>query len=100
MTRKKKTPRVARAGVSLLMLKTREIGAADFKARCLELMDEVERLGVEIVITKHRRPVARLVPARSASGGFVGSMKGMAEVLGDIVSPTGEEWEADESNFT
>jgi prevent-host-death family protein len=100
MTRKTKTSQVRRSGVSLLMLKTREIGATDFKARCLELMDEVERLGIEIVITKHRRPVARLVPARSASGGFVGSMKGMSEVLGDIVSPTGEAWEADESNFT
>jgi len=82
------------------MLKTRSIGAAEFKARCLELMDEVERLGVEIVITKHRKPVARLVPERPASGAFVGSMKGMAAVLGDIVSPTGEAWEGDESNFT
>jgi prevent-host-death family protein len=100
MTTKKKAPRTKRAGVSLLMLQTREIGAAEFKARCLELMDEVERSGVEIVITKHRKPVARLVPARLASGGFVGSMKGIAVVLGDIVSPTGEEWEADESNFT
>jgi prevent-host-death family protein len=100
MTTKKQPAKTSRAGISLLVLQTREIGAADFKARCLELMDEVERLGIEIVITKHRKPVARLVPARPASGGFVGSMKGMAVVLGDIVSPTGEEWEADESNFT
>ncbi|HTV92746.1 MAG TPA: type II toxin-antitoxin system prevent-host-death family antitoxin [Verrucomicrobiae bacterium] len=89
-----------RGRISLLMLQTREIGAADFKARCLELMDEVERLGIEIIITKHRKPVARLVPVRSISGSFVGSMKGMAVVLGDIVGPTGEEWEADESNLT
>jgi len=99
MTRKKKASRPGRAGVSLLMLSTREIGAADFKARCLELMDEVERLGIEIVITKHRKPVARLVPVSAGPGGFVGSMKGMAQVLGDIVQPTGEAWEADESNF-
>lgn len=100
MTRKKKAIPIARTSVSLLMLKSREIGATDFKARCLELMDEVERLGIEIVITKHRKPVARLVPARPVSAGFVGSMKGMAKILGDIVSPIDVEWEADESNFT
>ncbi len=95
MTTKKRTPKP----VSLLVLESREIGAADFKARCLELMDEVERLGVEIIITKHRRPVARLVPARTGPVAFCGSMKHMITEIGDIVSPTGETWEADESNF-
>ncbi len=90
----------ARKPVSLLMLDSREIGAADFKARCLELMDEVERLGIEIVITKHRRPVARLVPARSGATALSGSLKGMIKEIGDIESPIGETWEADESNFT
>lgn len=90
----------ARKPVSLLLLDSREIGAADFKARCLELMDEVERLGIEIVITKHRRPVARLVPARQSVPALSGSMKGMIKILGDIVSPIDVEWEADESNFT
>ncbi len=90
----------ARKPVSLLLLDSREIGAADFKARCLELMDEVERLGIEIVITKHRRPVARLVPARQRVPALSGSMKGMIKIMGDIVSPIDVEWEADESNFT
>ena len=38
------------------------LAAADFKARCLELMDRVCETGVEYTITKHGRPVARLVP--------------------------------------
>ncbi len=100
MTTTKQPPKTKRAGVSLLTLRTREIGAADFKARCLELMDEVERLGIEIVITKHRKPVARLVPARSGPTPFCGSLKHMIKEIGDVVSPTGEIWEADESNFT
>ena len=46
-------------------------------------------------------PLARYVHAAvSRATGFVGSMKGMGEGRGDIVSPTGEEWEADESNFS
>ena len=36
--------------------------AGQFKARCLQLMDEVSAQGTIITITKHGRPVARLVP--------------------------------------
>jgi prevent-host-death family protein len=38
------------------------IAAAEFKAKCLELMDGVRESGVEYVVTKHGRPVAKLVP--------------------------------------
>ncbi len=82
------------------MLQTREIGASEFKARCLEIMDEVERTGAEVVITKHRRPVARLVPARGEVGGFCGSLKGAIAYQGDLISPIDVEWSADESNLT
>ena len=53
------------------------LGAATFKARCLELMDHVRETGAEYVVTKHGKPVARLVPytpARTTS--VFGSMKG------------------------
>ena len=54
-----------------------EVAAADFKARCLELMDRVRETGVEYVITKHGRPVARLVPVaeRKRASSF-GAMSG------------------------
>ena len=53
------------------------VAAADFKARCLELMDRVRERGVEYVVTKHGRPVARLVRYTSARPpSFFGSMKG------------------------
>ena len=35
--------------------------AAEFKAKCLELMDRVRETGVEYVISKHGTPVAKLV---------------------------------------
>lgn len=100
MTRKKRPTERKGAHVSLLMLKPREVGAAEFKARCLELMSEVERLGTEIVITKHRRPVARLVPARTSAHSFCGSLAGMVTGEKDIVGPIDVLWTADESNFT
>lgn len=82
------------------MAQPQEVGAAEFKARCLELISEVERSGAEIVITRHRRAVARLVPARAkAAAGICGALKGMVIWEGDIVSPIDVEWEADESNL-
>lgn len=87
--------------ISLLLMQQREIGAADFKARCLEIMDEVERLGTEVVITKHRKPVARLIPFSLKSREFSGCLKGMVlDDKTDLVSPIDVEWSADESNFT
>jgi prevent-host-death family protein len=55
----------------------RELSASAFKAHCLELMDRVRETGVEYVVTKHGRPVARLVPYRDTKRkGLFGSMKG------------------------
>ena len=85
--------------VSFLLLGRRQIAASEFKARCLEIMDDVERSGKEVVITKHRRPVAKLVPMEPKQG-FVGSMKGMVRWYGDIISPIDVEWTADEDNLT
>jgi prevent-host-death family protein len=52
-------------------------GAAEFKARCLELMDRVRETGAEYVVTKHGKPVAKLVPfAEPAKKSFFGSLKG------------------------
>ena len=55
------------------------IAAAEFTTRCLEPMDRVSAAGVEYVVTKHRKPVAKLVPySDSAVGtrGVFGSLKG------------------------
>ncbi|HLY01284.1 MAG TPA: type II toxin-antitoxin system Phd/YefM family antitoxin [Candidatus Cybelea sp.] len=82
------------------MAAPREIGAADFKARCLEIIDEVERLGTEVVITRHRKPVARLVPVQDGSTSFCGSLRGMILEEGDLISPIDVSWEFDESNLT
>jgi prevent-host-death family protein len=58
-----------------------DVGSAEFKARCLELIDHVRESRAEYVVTRHGRPVARLVPVERAAGtGLVGSMRG--SVLG------------------
>jgi prevent-host-death family protein len=76
-------------------MKTR-IAAGEFKAKCLHLLDDVHRTRQEIVITKRGKPVARLLPADEGTPVLFGRMKGSAEIRGDLVAPTGEDWDADE----
>ena len=71
---------------------TRTIKASEFKAKCLRLMDEVEKTGQEIVITKHGRPVSRLVPYRKRPQLAFGRNRDNIKILGDIVSPMPVEW--------
>ena len=72
------------------------IAAGEFKAKCLGLLDEVQRQRREVVITKRGKPVAKLVPINDSPASFIGSMKGTMEIIGDIVAPIDVQWEADE----
>ena len=73
----------------------RQIAAADFKANCLRLMDEVARQRAAIIITKRGKPIAKLVPVDEEPVDLFGYMAGTAEISGDIVEPIAIEWEAD-----
>jgi prevent-host-death family protein len=68
--------------------------ASEFKAKCLALMDEVERTGQTVVITKNGRPVAELGPAQSRKRNARGLLKDELFITGDIISPIDVEWEA------
>jgi prevent-host-death family protein len=72
------------------------IGAGQFKARCLALIDQVSRTGQEITITKRGKPAARLVPLKhSKPRELFGFLAGHVVEEGDIVSSTGETGEAE-----
>ena len=70
---------------------SKTIGAAEFKAKCLSLLDTVGPEG--IVITKHGKPVAKLIPASSSSARLMGALAGKLTIRGDILS-TGASWAA------
>lgn len=73
------------------------IPATQFKAQCLSILDMVQRKRTAIVISKHGRPVAKLVPIeQEPSGKLHGFMKGTAREIGDIVSPLNEKWDANQ----
>ena len=72
------------------------MAAGEFKARCLQVMDEVRSTRNPVVITKRGKPVAKLVPADQLSEWVPGRLAGKIEILRDIVSPVvpWEDWEA------
>ena len=65
------------------------ITATEFKAKCLSLIDEVQEKGSELIISKHGRPVARLVPAGTEKPWLV--LRGKARFAGDPFAPVVDE---------
>ncbi|HEY2390153.1 MAG TPA: type II toxin-antitoxin system prevent-host-death family antitoxin [Candidatus Angelobacter sp.] len=69
-----------------------KINASKFKEQCLSLLENLEPDG--ILITKHGKPIARLVPASTDCAELIGSMKSKIQVHGEILS-TGAAWDAE-----
>ena len=73
------------------------VGAAQFKADCLRLIDEMARDHQAITITKRGRPVAVLSPVQVApSGSLFGVMAGSVLRYDDPFRPAADpgEWDA------
>jgi prevent-host-death family protein len=71
------------------------IKASDFKARCLRLMDEVDKTGEPIVITKNGRPISKLVAIHTRPATLFGALPDSLHIRGDIVGPVDAEWDAE-----
>src|SRR5271156_5613180 len=61
-----------------------KMAAAQFKAQCLAVMDQVSQSGRPVVITKHGKPVVKLVPANEGEEEIFGALAGIARIKGDI----------------
>jgi prevent-host-death family protein len=74
----------------------KKIAAAVFKAQCLTLMEDVRSTKQPILITKRGKPVAKLVPVDTREDDFIGRLKGVFRVVGDIEAPIEppEAWES------
>lgn len=68
------------------------MNASKFKEQCLAVLENLDPDGV--VITKHGKPVARVIPEGSNCADLIGSMKGKIKIHGDIFS-TGLKWDAE-----
>jgi prevent-host-death family protein len=79
----------------MTMVKQRVMKASEFKAKCLQIMDEVAESGEPVVITKNGKPVSKLMPVDERPKTLFGALKGTGRILGDIISPIDVVWEAE-----
>jgi prevent-host-death family protein len=70
----------------------RTIAAAEFKAQCLALLDEVSATKETVVVTKRGKPVAKVVAVEE--GAEPRPLRGSVRYRGDIVAPIGKPWDA------
>jgi prevent-host-death family protein len=76
----------------------KQVAISEFKAKCLALIDQVQKTRKPICITRFGKPIAEVSPAsaKSLEADWFGSMKDEIQILGDIISPANDEdeWEA------
>ncbi|MBA3915188.1 MAG: type II toxin-antitoxin system Phd/YefM family antitoxin [Acidobacteriales bacterium] len=75
----------------------KKVAAAQFKAHCLTLMDQVQEKREPILITKRGKPIAKIVPVDTGDDKFLGRLRGVLRITGDIESPVDspEAWDVE-----
>ncbi len=72
-----------------------EITVTQFKAKCLQLVEAVQREGEEVLITRHGQPAAKLIPLHEGVGTLLfGRARGTVKEKGSLIE-TGEVWDAE-----
>jgi prevent-host-death family protein len=71
------------------------VSVTEFKAHCLELLNEVGRTGEPLVLTKHGKPSAMVVPPpKTADKKWkLDQFRESATIVGDLITPMDEPWE-------
>ncbi len=72
-------------------MRKRIVSATEFKAKCLALLDEIEKSGDAVTVTKRGRPVAVLGPVESNAWKSPRDSGPGGEIVGDIVGGNGED---------
>ncbi len=72
----------------------KKMAAGAFKTNCLAVMDEVQAKHETVVITKHGKPVVKVVPVSTDTDEIYNFLGGKGAVIGDVVSPaiSPEDW--------
>ena len=74
-----------------------EINVSKFKATCLRLLSKVKKTGQPLLVTRKGEPIALVSPPPTPAKpeAWLGSMKDVVDIKGDIISPASDEndWE-------
>jgi antitoxin (DNA-binding transcriptional repressor) of toxin-antitoxin stability system len=80
------------------LLDETKVGVTEFKSRCLALIDDVAQgKKRRVLLTKHNRVVAAIVPVETEPFELWGALRGSVTLSPgtDLTGPTGEIWDAD-----
>ena len=69
------------------------ISAGAFKSRCLALLDNVARTRQPLIVTKHGRPVAKVIPTEKVKAP---KLLGTVKFHGNIIDPILGEWDIEQ----
>jgi len=74
-----------------------EIAISKFKATCLAVLERVRKTGRPVLVTRFGKPMAEVAPPHVTEKPRreLGTMRGTARIIGDIISPATDEdeWE-------
>jgi prevent-host-death family protein len=66
----------------------KSVAVSQFKAHCLALLDDVARTGQPLLVVRHGKPLARVLPSsRVAAEQPQCTLRGTVTYLGDIIEP-------------
>jgi prevent-host-death family protein len=75
----------------------KEIAISKFKAKCLGILDQVNKTKKPVRVTRFGQPVVDVFPAavRKRKDTWLGCMAGTVQIKGDLVAPATDEdeWE-------
>lgn len=74
-------------------MKTEKISLSIFKSKCLQFIDIVEKKRIALVITKHGKPIAKLVPIDNKKFSLFGCMQDSVIIKKDIIHSPDEKWD-------
>lgn len=75
-----------------------EMTSIEFKSKCIEVMEQVKEDHEEVIITQDGSPVVKVVPFEDEDEEQVslfGYMKGSVKIIGNILDPIDEKWDAE-----
>ena len=76
-------------------MRTRKsVPATQFKARCLALLEEVRETRQPLLVTRHGKPVAEIVPYTPGEAHRANPLKGSIVFQGDLIEPIPEQWDS------
>lgn len=82
----KKTPANKKAKTAKAFAETRQVAAAEFKAKCLRIMGEISETGRPLIVTKRGKPMVEVFSVRNKNrkeSSIIGRLEDVMKIVGD-----------------